>query len=58
MNAIIAIIVPLVKKPINADYFALTEEIKANSKSPKFKTGDRVRILKYKNIFSKCYTKI
>ena len=44
------------KKPINADYFALTEKIETNPKSPKFKVTDRVRITKYKNIFSKGYT--
>ena len=41
------------KKPINANYSALTERIEA----PKFKLNDRVRITKYKNIFSKGYTK-
>ena len=41
------------KKPINADYSALTEKIETNSKAPKFKVNDRVRITKYKNIFSK-----
>ena len=44
------------KKPINADYSALTEKIETNSKAPKFKVNDRVRITKYKNIFSKGYT--
>ena len=44
------------KKPINADYSALTEKIKTNLKAPKFKVNDRVRITKYKNIFSKDYT--
>ena len=44
------------KKTINADYSALTEKIKANSKAPKFKVNDRVRITKYKNIFRKGYT--
>ena len=44
------------KKPADADYFALTENIVTNLKSPKFKVGDRVRITKYKNIFSKGYT--
>ena len=43
------------KKPINADYSALTE-IKTNFKAYKFKVNDRVRITKYKNIFSKGYT--
>ena len=54
MNAIIAIISLLVKA-INANYFTLTWEIKTNIKAPKFKVSDRVRITKYKNIFSKGY---
>ena len=41
------------KKPINADYSALTEKIETNPKAPKFKVNGRVRITKYKNIFSK-----
>ena len=45
------------KKLINADYSPLTEEIDINLKAPKFKVIDRVRITKYKNIFSKGYTK-
>ena len=36
------------KKPINADYSALTEKIDTNLKTPKFKVNDRVRITKYK----------
>ena len=44
------------KKPINADYSALTEKTEMNSKDPKFKVNDRVRITKYKNIFRKGYT--
>ena len=44
------------KKPINADYFALTENIETNHKAPKFKINDRVRITKCKNVFSKGYT--
>ena len=32
------------KKPINADYSVLAEKIGTNSKSPKFKINDRVRI--------------
>ena len=44
------------KKSINADYSALTEKIETNPKTPKFKASDRVRITKYKNIFSKGYT--
>ena len=45
------------KKPINGYYSALTKKIGAKAKSPKFKVSDRVRIAKYKNIFSKNYTK-
>ena len=41
------------KKPINADYSGLTEKLETNSKAPKFKVNDRVRITKYKYIFSK-----
>ena len=44
------------KKPINADYFGLTENIETYLKAPKFKVNDRVKITKYKNIFSKGYT--
>ena len=44
------------QKPINADYSALTEKIETNPKAPKFKVNGRVRIIKYKNIFSKGYT--
>ena len=44
------------KKPINADYSALTEKIETNPKASKLKVNDRVRITKYKNIFSKYYT--
>ena len=44
------------KNPISAEYFALSEKVETNSKLPKFKVGDRVRITKCKNIFSKGYT--
>ena len=44
------------KKPINDDYSALTEKIETNLKAPKFKVNGRVRITKYKNIFSKGYS--
>ena len=47
------IIVLLEKKPIDADYSALAEETETNLKAPKFKTSNRVRITRYKNIFSK-----
>ena len=45
------------KKPINADYSASTEKVERNPKARKFKNNDRVRITKYKNIFSKGSTK-
>ena len=41
---------------VDADYSALTGKIESSHKAPKFKVGDRVRITKYKNIFSKSYT--
>ena len=44
------------KKAINADYSPSTENIESNPKAPKFKANDRVKVIKYKNIFSKCYT--
>ena len=34
----------------------MTKKIETNPKTPKFKVNDRVRITKYKNIFSKGYT--
>ena len=40
------------KKPVDADYSALTEEIDPIHKAPKFQVGDRVRITTYKNTFS------
>ena len=51
------IIVLLTEKPIYANYSALTKKIETDPKAPTFKTGERVRITKYKNIFSKGYTK-
>ena len=36
----------------------LTEKIETNPKAPKFKVNDKVRISKYKNIFSKGYIEI
>ena len=44
------------KKAINADYFAPTENIEINPKAPKLKVNERVKITKYKSIFSKGYT--
>ena len=43
------------KKLVKADYSALAEKTEMNAKSPKFKFGDTVSIIKYKNIFSKCH---
>ena len=34
----------------------MTRKIEVNAKAPKFKIGDRIKIIKYKNIFSKCCT--
>ena len=47
----------ITKKSINADCSVLTEKIETNAEAPKFKVDDGVRIAKYKNIFSKGYTK-
>ena len=38
------------KKPINANYSALTEKIGTSPKAPKFKVNDRVKIITSKNI--------
>ena len=57
MTTTILIIVFFNKKHINVDCSAFTEEIQSSHKAPKFKAGNRVRVTKYKNIFSKCYTK-
>ena len=43
------------KKPTHVDYSAWTEETEKNPKAPKFKAGVRVKITKYKDIFSKDY---
>ena len=32
------------RKPVDADYSALTEKPESSHKAPKFKVGDRVRI--------------
>ena len=40
------------KKPINADYSALSEKNVMNPKAPKFKVNNRLTIINYKNIFS------
>ena len=41
------------KKPINADYSALAENIETNPKATEFKVNDRMRITEYKNILVK-----
>ena len=43
------------KKSINVDHSALTEKIETNPKAFQFNVNDRVRTIKYKNIFSKGY---
>ena len=35
----------------------LTKEMKSSHAAPKLKVGDRFRVVKYKNIFSKGFTK-
>ena len=40
---------------ITSDFYAEYHE-DSNEKDPKFKIGDHVRILKYKNVFAKVYT--
>ena len=45
------------KKAIDADYSSLNGKIELSHKASKFKVGDRVRITKQKNIFSKYYNK-
>ena len=47
----------MVKKPIDADYSTLIEEIDLVHKAPKLKVDDSARITKYNNIFSKGYCK-
>ena len=41
------------KKPISADYSALTENIETKLRALKFKVNGRVKITKHKNVFSK-----
>ena len=53
MNAIKVVIIILVESPTDVGFSALPEEIKTNPKASKFNVGDRVRITKYKNLFSK-----
>ena len=45
------------KKSIDNDCSVLTENVESSHKPPKVKVGDRVRITKHKNNFSKGYTK-
>ena len=56
MNTITLIIILLVKKLVDANYSSLTEDIGTNPQAPKFKVGDRVKIIKYKNIFATVQT--
>ena len=44
-------------KSIDANFPNLTKEIESSYKTPKFRVGDRVKIIKYRNIFSKGYTR-
>ena len=44
------------KKPIDADCSLLLKESETNPNAPKFKVGNRVKINKHKNTFSKGYT--
>ena len=44
------------KKCFNIHYSPLTENVETNPNAPKFILNDRVRINRYKNIFSKGYT--
>ena len=55
----IKILTILIKKPINADYSALTEKLKRTIKPVDLTLmieSELVNITKYKNIFSKAYT--
>ena len=45
------------KKPIDGDFCAFSEEFESIHKALKFKVGNKFMITKYKNIFSKCYSK-
>ena len=50
------LIIVLLAKKAYADYSVLADKIETNSKSPRFKIDDSVRLTKYENIFSKGYT--
>ena len=54
MNTVILIIILLVKNLLIL-IILLCLKKETNPKTPKFKVSDRVRITKYKNIFSKGY---
>ena len=58
MNTIVFIIILLLRRPIDADYFDLTKEIELSYKAPKFKVVDRSRNIKYGNISVKFALKI
>ena len=47
----------MLKNNIDDDYSALPKKIESSHKASKFKFGDRFRIINYKRIFSKGYTK-
>ena len=55
MSTEVLIIALMAKKTIHAHYSTLSEEIMMIYKAPKFKAGDRIRITKYKSIFSNSY---
>ena len=44
-------------KPVDFRYSSYAENnVDSNAKDRRFKTGNNVRISKYKNIFAECYT--
>ena len=45
------------KRPFDSDHFVLTEKTESSHKAPTFKVNGRFKISKYKNVFSKGYTK-
>ena len=57
MNTTIHIIRTIKTKPVDVkDNKRINAGKEINDKDPKFKVGDHVGILKYKNIFAKGYT--
>ena len=57
MNTIILIITLSAKKLIDAEYSVFTEETESSHGARKFKVADIVKVTKYKDSFSKGYTK-